>query len=518
MGPQWETRWQETGSRLLAAGEFFLIVDRNWTTTADFDAQVALGLQNGPDAIRLVCGGIGLDMVGYGNLTDPLMREGQAVPLPTGLGLGRHPDGHDTDDNAADFRPVAITPGWRNFPDHALELVSAAWDPPCAAYAGQNLCLDLAVRNAGLLDLPPTTLELVWVSAEGEPLLALNTAFAGCRAAETWAARLTCPAPGEGRHGVRLDLLPSPGAPGLSLDLGSLQVGPATLILNEVLHLPSAGQGEWLELLARQDLSTAGMNWRDEDGEWRPLPLAQLAAGAYLVVAQDSTALGAWARQLEILGIPVECEGASLLQGLRSPVGGWPNLNNSPPAGRPFAERLLLSDADGVVVDQIVLPADGQGGLDRGRSWERSGPEGDALWRACLAPAGGTPGCANSVAGFGSKPIPAPGLLVIRPAVLDRASASPLVHLVFAPPMQAVAWHLEVYDLWGERVRDLGGGVVSGSLDDPSSGNLHAGDWLWDGRDEAGQDVASGAYIVVLLLARGTGALQPADRALVVVR
>ena len=210
VGPVWQARWQATASHTLAAGEFFLIVDRNWSTTGSYDAQVPLGLQNGPDAIRLARDGNGLDMVGYGNLTDPLMLEGQAVPLPTGLGLGRRPDGHDTDNNAADFQPVEITPGWRNFPDHAMELVSAVWDPPCARVSGQNLRLDLTLRNTGLLDLPPTVLRLSWLPAQGEALNALETAFAGCRSDEEWSARLSCPGPPEGR------LPGSVGAPGIA--------------------------------------------------------------------------------------------------------------------------------------------------------------------------------------------------------------------------------------------------------------------------------------------------------------
>ena len=211
-----------------------------------------------------------------------------------------------------------------------------------------------------------------------------------------------------------------------------------------------------------------GMRWRDEDGDWRPLPEQTLLAGQRLLVAQDSTALLLWAEELGSLGIPMACEEADPFQRLRSAVGGWPNLNNSPPEGREFTDRILLADSLAVVIDQVVLPADGEGGIERGLAWE-SVPAGDgAVWRACLAPAGSTPGCANSVAAFGTLP----ARLTVRPAVLERSSASPWAHFLFTASPEAAAWHLEVYDLRGERVRDLWGGAVSGA-----EGDLH-----WDGR------------------------------------
>jgi len=504
VGPQWDVRWEGTLHGVLEAGQFFLIVDRNWTTTPTYDAQVALGLQNGPDAIRLARGESGLDTVGYGNLTDPAMLEGAAVPLPTGLGLGRRPDGHDTDNNAADFQPVQITPGWRNFPDHALEVIKASWEPPCAAESGQSLQLDLELRNTGLQDLPPTTLQLSWELTGGETLTTLETAFAGCATGEIWTARLGIPAPAEGRYHVLLELRAAGTMPALALGLGGMQVGPGDLQLGEVLHLPGNGQGEWLELKARMGLSTAGMTWRDEDGDWNSIPEQFLAAGERLVVAQDSTALVVWFDAMRELGIPMECEQDDPLLRLRSSSGGWPNLNNSAPEGRPFAERIQLADPGGVVIDQVILPADGEGGIQRGQSWERAEWTEGSSWRPSLAPAASTPGCLNSVVGAG----PVSADLIVSPAVLDRQGASPLTHFLYTPPALARAWHVEVYDLWGERVRDLGGGVV---VDGPC-------DLLWDGRGDSGEEVAAGAYVVVLLLAQGGGGLQPADRALVVVR
>lgn len=504
VGPEWEPRWCCEETRFLPAGGFFLLVDRNWRTTPVFDAQASLGLQNGPDAIRLVRGEQVLDLVGYGSLTDPAMMEIRPVPLPTGQGLGRRPDGRDTDDNAADFQPVDISPGTRNFADHAFDLAALALDPPCLAGPGNRLRMDVRLRNIGLLDHPATTLSVRLVSAvEGDHLL-LETPFGGCPVDGSWDARLEGVPPQAGRFQLILELDATTTSPALSLSLGGYQIGPGALEFREVLHLPGLGQGEWIELAARRELHTENFQFRDEDGDWRALPARRLLAQDRLVAAQDSVALAAWQQDIDGRGIPQECGRAGLLEALRQQADGWPNLNNSPPAGREHADRLYLADSLGVVIDQVTLPADGEGGAERGTSWERSGSGGQTVWRPGLAPAGSTPGCPNSVAASprGS------GNLSAEPRQLDPAGGVDLVHLLFTVPEGATSWHLEIYDLWGERVRDLGG----------RSATPGPGDVIWDGRTDGGAPAPAGAYVVVLLLALGEGPASPARRTLVVVR
>ena len=110
-GPVWQTRWSGQAGQALAPRARFLIVDSGWTAPPPGDAEVVLGLQNGPDAIRLTHAGVAVDVVGYGALTDPRLMETAPAPLAAGRAIARRPDGRDTGDNAADFVTTVPTPG-----------------------------------------------------------------------------------------------------------------------------------------------------------------------------------------------------------------------------------------------------------------------------------------------------------------------------------------------------------------------------------------------------------------------
>jgi hypothetical protein len=73
--------------------------------------------QNGPDNVLLMHGSDTLDAIGYGDFSSAVfVGEGNPVPEPyTTYGLGRYPDGFDTDDNAADFYPNYLSPGESNY-------------------------------------------------------------------------------------------------------------------------------------------------------------------------------------------------------------------------------------------------------------------------------------------------------------------------------------------------------------------------------------------------------------------
>ena len=106
----------------LAAGGYFVIADRtvidsvpSGTVTAPLKSG---GLQNGPDAIRIVEAATGrvLDAVHYHDAV-PGFGEGDPAPKDdTGepTSIGRCPDGFDSDDNGADFAPMTPTPGAAN--------------------------------------------------------------------------------------------------------------------------------------------------------------------------------------------------------------------------------------------------------------------------------------------------------------------------------------------------------------------------------------------------------------------
>jgi Lamin Tail Domain/Collagen triple helix repeat (20 copies) len=103
------------GTRL-GAGGFYLFGGSGYTGTRTADASFSAGL-------AAAAGGVGLrdangqlvDSVGYGTAANALV-EGHAAPAPAaGSSDFRLPDGHDTNDNAADFSvSAAPTPGAAN--------------------------------------------------------------------------------------------------------------------------------------------------------------------------------------------------------------------------------------------------------------------------------------------------------------------------------------------------------------------------------------------------------------------
>ena len=111
-GPVWQTRWTATAADTIACAGFFLIADRGWAADPPPQAEVTLGLQNGPDAVRLIRDGTVLDRVGYGDLQDAELYESQpAVDVASGQALARRPDGQDTEVNSVDLVAAEPTPG-----------------------------------------------------------------------------------------------------------------------------------------------------------------------------------------------------------------------------------------------------------------------------------------------------------------------------------------------------------------------------------------------------------------------
>lgn len=505
-GPIWKTRWAGEAGQSLGAGEIFLITDRNWIGPPAGQAEVTLALQNGPDAVRLVRATETLDLVGYGALTDSAMMEGGPVPTATGKSLARRPDGRDTNRNDEDFVAATPTPGMRNFRDWSMAVVRRFLEPPSLEQPGLNLRLEIDLQNDGTNTIPLVELELRIGS-------------------QSWPARLD-EIPSEdqrtlvwevvptqwGTLPVTLSLLPPAVPELLTLDLGRVQIGPGGLLLSEVLAAPAQGQREWIELQAGTGALALGeYSVRDEDGSYRLLPELRLAPGELVVVAEDSAALAGWLAENGAHGGGDRCDGDSPLR-IRALSAGWPSLNNSSAAGRPFADRLYLADSTGTVVDHVTWGGDDSGAYpvpDDGRSLERISPKpalsGMANWTGSTAAAGSTPGCPNSVAVCGSGA--ATESLAVEPRVLDFAGGAGSVHILFDVPGTAAGAQVRIFDLWGGLVRDFGADRFG-----PGPRDL-----LWDGHNEGGRPVAAGAYVVLLVLRASDGAVLRRAKALVAV-
>jgi len=502
---QWLTRWRGTGLGSLAPGSRFLLVDRNWQGEPDGDAEVYLGLQNGPDAIRLKQGAVVLDLVGYGPLTNAELFEGAPAAIAAGLSLARRPDGHDTGSNAADFVVTAPTPGAPNFLPYSVSVDDLDWDPPMLERPGDSLRLSLKLRNDGTEVLPAGPCRLVW--AAGTVASWWDGAGPDEEQVLVFVARMTS------RGAVPLTWeYPVPGRPDtLRLPLVAVQVGAADLRLNEVLPAPGQRQGEWFEVqwLGGGAVDLAGYRVKDEEGTWSFLPAATLAGEELLVVAQDSLALVRWQEANQEAG-GHGCR-ADEDEWRVLPMAGWPSLNNTPPDGRLYADRLCLADPQGVIIDAVAWGGAGHELPDRGVSLERIGVEpvnpGAANWTVCTARIGSTPGCPNSVT-VGADVSANGAVLRIQPPVLDQQGGVPVVHLSFLLASPEVAWELQIFNLWGDGVRDFGG-------DARGAGPR---DLLWDGCNDQGRAVGPGAYLVWLETRSEAGVVQRRDILRMVVR
>jgi len=503
-GAVWSIRWTCENAVVLVPGQRYLLVDRNWLGHPAGDEEVWLGLQNGPNAIRLVQGGQQLDLVGYGPLTDPEMMEGSPAPMASGQAVARRPDGQDSQDNGSDFVAAEPTPGQQNFFPYAFELISLEASPPAQDRAGQQVQITLLLGNTGTEALATGP---VFLNAFGNDQVAMLDGFqSGQERQIAFMATPTLP----GRWPLVLRVPVEQTADTLSLSCGEYQVGPGAVILNEVLSAPGAGQGEWVEVLnlGPDPVDLAGYQLRDEDGSWLDLPLASLFPGDYLVLAQDRNLLSGWHFSNFDQGLPGSCATAEVADRFLELPTGWPSLNNNPPASREFADRLYLADSTGTVVDVVTLGMEGQNAPMAGVSWERlaAAPHvhGGENWAPCTSLAQGTPGCRNSVAAGQAPSVD----FSIEPTMLHPASGVTTVHLSFQILEPAAGWSLQIFSTWGDLVRDMGS-----QLDGPGPRDL-----IWDGRDDQGNSVSQGAYIALREHRDEVGGRLRREKGLVLVR
>ncbi len=494
----WEVRWRGTMGEQLAPGARLLIVDRGWSGEATPDAEVSLGLQNGPDAVRLVRDGVVLDLLGYGPLDSPDLYETRPHPGAPGHALARRPDGRDTDRNDEDWHAVGEpTPGEPNVLPLALTVTGWTMEPPTAV-AGVEALVVVGVENDGLLPWPSSQIRLL---ADG--ITAATVVWDGVDPADG----VELAVPWIPQHDATPSLalaIPRPDSGVVELSLGRVLVGVPPVTLEEVMAAPERGAPEWVELSARDgDVILDGWTLEDDGGERRDLPDRILAMGERLVLTADPEAFAAWVRRTAEAGAPWPCGGTDPLLVSAAPGGGWPTLNNTAGDGADRADRLVLRDGQGTAVDWVSW-----GGLyppaPPGRSLERVSPAPTGLpdlnWTPSTSPAGSTPACPNAVAATG-----APG---------DGLDASPMpfgaegVAVRFRLRAGEEAWDLSVLDLDGRLVRDLGD-------DDLGPGPRSV---PWDGLDDRGAAVPAGPLLLLLRLRDGRGVVVRRETAVVVRR
>ncbi len=453
----WRQAWHGTPGESLAAGVHYVI---GGALVEPPPASVAvLGLQNGPDACRLLVDGVVVDVLGWGELAAPEFFRGAPAPdVPAGTSLGRSPDGADTGRNAADFHPLAPpSPGQANRRPSRFRLRS----PAHRSDAGAD-----------------PRLEIEWMVAAEEELAAaaVEVSVSPCAAAMPRATMHAVLADGEAAGALLLGPLPAgtldvcltcallaPPASGGPDAADTLRVparaGPGPLRVNEFLFRPAGDAPEWVELVNASPDTLDASRYALADGRAEPVPLAgapPLAPGALLVVAESD----------------LEVPGAALVLGSR-----WPALNDT---GMPIADRVRVVEEAGRTSDDVAYAADW---APPGVAVERLSPELPSTDRAAwaAAPAGASPGRPNGVALHVET---VRGFLRVEPRIV-RAGAGNAVLLQFGGPLRRGVLAVHASD--GRLVRRFAGEALAGR-------RLVA----WDGRDERGNALAPGLYLVSL--------------------
>lgn len=458
-------------------------------------------LQNGPDAVRLSRNGVVLDLLGYGELSTVALFEGSPAPdAGSGQSLARLHDGADTRNNAADWGAESEpTPGLPNHPDHRLRLSrSGLLASPEVAWPGDPISIRACARNEGLLaiDAARWGLEAEW-ARDGSA----GVGSAGADSGVAWTAAashdgitvdsgdsavvslvLTAPAPGVWRLRARIVCRDDPGvAPEAALRPDTLEAmarsvaGPA--VVNE-FAFRDAGAGEWIELWFRDPvddvgaLSIADATAAPQAIDRGALPRA-VPAGALLIVAQDPALV------LARFGLP-----DSVVLGV---VGGWPSLNDTG-GDDGIADRVRIVGKDGVPCDAAPYRSAASA---RGGSLERLSPDfassAAGTWAETIDPKAGTPGRENSMRAPGASTAARGPLLVAGGRVVRRGNGG-AVPVVLRTTSAARGRRLtvRVHDLLGRPVRTLVEGQRFAS----------DGAFVWDGRDDHGDAVAPGLYVI----------------------
>ncbi len=412
------------------------------------DVHRSLDLQNGPDALWLRRGDQVLDRLAWGDA--PALAEGLPASDPSGRSLGRVPDGSDSQNNAQDFQELdSPSPGGANAEAEAFAIEDLRLDPPWLARPGKAQ-LEVVVRAVGWQEEQRADLQTGTRTLRTDPLTVAR---------------------GDTVHLRREVILRAPvdtvwARVGEAQRWLTVKVGPADLLLTEVMARPRSGESEWIEIHNSSDAPVEVAEWAISDSARRPRRLG----GKIRLQPGDRAVIGPKTDELFL-------DPAVLV--LR-PEGGWPALNQSD-SDQGFADELLLYDPNGRVVDWLRWTAEDFG--EAGRSLERARPTPatPSLWLP--APRGSSPGRANDAARF---PPPEVGLQV-RPIPFspDGDGEADFLHVALRDSRVAPDAVAEVVDLNGDRVIQLEG-----------SHSAEVAQWIWDGRDGAGRRVPWGAYVV----------------------
>lgn len=423
-GPgRWTLRWTGVAGDSVAGHGRFVVGGARVSPVPQ--ATVELGLQNGPDAVRLVWPDGAAEVVGYGALATPEYFCGAPAPdVPSGQSLARVPDHADLGSNAADFRAAAPSPGRANQPTRDLALIPGSlWLAPEQPPAGAPAILSGGLINRGG-ELLAAGSAMLSASSDGVALFAMPLArdlVPGDTA--SFHAGLPGLAAGKPWLGVRI-MLSGDEAAENDADSLLVRVGPGPLAVTEIQFHPGAGEGEWVEVRSRAGAVDPGAFTISDRGLTRGVPTAGddlLEPDSLAILAQDREALMARYPDLDPRRV--------------WQAAPWPSLNNSDDSTG-FADAVVLRERDGTRCDRVDYAATGvPGGVPI-----ELGPAG--AWGPALDPAG-TP----------LKPPRAPEPIHAGFQIAPRRlHAGGELEIAWALPWPTGRVAVEVYGLDGQRV------------------------------------------------------------------
>ncbi len=467
----WVTIWRASPTDTAAAGGLFVLGGEYVVPPPD--AHCELGLQNGPDAVRLVAGGHVVDLLGYGALGDAQYFEGAPAPdAESGTSLARHPDGADSDDNESDFSAAAPSPGRFNTSRHDVALRLAATTPCRDARPDAGVeVLSFSAVNLGIEPVGSGAVTVVVAdSTDLGEMPALSVEVSGAIPAGDSARVEIAVDLSLGTHRLRASAIyGADDRPENDALVIWRRVGASPLVVSEVMSYPRSGCPEYVELFNGGAVPYDLLGHRIHDAAHAPELIVTteriIPPGGFAVLTSDAEGLSAWFPKIEA-GVVVEIEGR------------WPTLNQT---GGAVADSIVILDGALLPVERVAYPP--QPADTGGRSLERvdlyPGP-GPHTWVLASAAAGGSPGERSP----NSSVAPPEGRCVsVSPNPFDPYRCEVLV--VTVPPRdEPERVVVGVFDIAGRRIADLGTAAAF-----PST-------LVWDGEDSEGGTVLPGIYVL----------------------
>jgi hypothetical protein len=277
------------------------------------------------------------------------------------------------------------------------------------------------------------------------------------------------------------------------------------IVVNEIMFDPMLGQNEWVEFYHRGQDPIDIARWRISD---RPISSgsnsfvitsasALIQPRDFVVIAADSSIFSQFP-YLEKSNPSIHIFVLNRTSGL--------GLNND-------GDDIILHDALGKTIDSVSYSSSWHHPdvtVTKGRSLERINPDlssnDQRNWSTSPSSRGGTPGLPN---GIYTTSLPASASLSVSPNPFspDGDGLEDFCIVRYNLPLSTSVIRISIFDLKGRMIRRLANTELSGPQ----------GDIVWDGLDDAKQQVRIGIYVVFIEAIDGQAGILATAKAVVVV-